>query len=334
MSIEAARLDAHLDAREARLDHVRGAGRPADVDQLHSDLRAEIAQLKADCEMLRWFVEHDELTGLANRRLFSALAPAQVRSGPAVVLLLDLNGFKPVNDAYGHEAGDRVLRIIAQRLEKAIDGGLIARLGGDEFAGVLTPERSAGFSATWWTPTITGVLDAISAPMTIAGRRMSVSASVGVAVADGSVPIGDLMHRADMAMYEAKIHGLGYKAWGSENSAAPRLATAPPARTPDAPIRPERSDDVPTIDPYQRDPADITPAGTYQRADRVWVFRHGAWYPGVVESASRRAVMATYRRNGGAGTVVDTMGAECVLERTGADPQLDQMHAIRVRPVA
>ncbi len=330
MRLESARSDVRPDLR---IDEARAAASgAAGVEQLH----AEIARLRADCEMLSWFVGHDELTGLANRRLFSTLAPARLQGGAtAVVLLLDLNGFKPINDAYGHEAGDGVLRIVAQRLDERVDDGLIARLGGDEFVGVLTTENSAHPAATWWIPKVTDLLDALAAPMTIAGRRMSVTASIGVAVADASA-IGDLMHRADIAMYEAKIHGLGYQVWKPETvSTAGRIPYAPrPADDAPRPAVTRRAAAIaPTIDPYLRDPAEITPAGTYQRADRVWVFRHGAWHPGVVESASRRAVMATYRRNVGAGTVVDTMGAECVLERAGTDPQLDQIHA-RVRPVA
>ena len=96
-----------------------------------------------------------------------------------------------VNDAYGHEAGDRVLQIVARRLEESIDDGLIARLGGDEFVGVLTPATSTRFSASWWTPTVTRVLNAIASPMTIAGRRMSVTGSIGVAVADEPIAIGE-----------------------------------------------------------------------------------------------------------------------------------------------
>jgi hypothetical protein len=67
----------------------------------------------------------------------------------------------------------------------------------------------------------------------------------------------------------------------------------------------------------------VAPANSYRRDDPVWVYREGAWRPGVVESASGWAVMATYRYAGGTGTVVDTMAAEYVLARTVADAQLD-----------
>jgi diguanylate cyclase (GGDEF)-like protein len=299
-------------------------------------LRAEVAKLKDECDRLRWFVGHDELTGLANRRLFSALAPSRLKaSAVAAVLLMDLNGFKPINDAYGHEAGDRVLQIVAQRLDERIDNGLIARLGGDEFVGVLTP-NVARPAASWWIPKVTDLLDGLAAPMRIAGRQMSVTASIGVAVTDATTEIDDLMHHADMAMYEAKIHGVGFRAWDPVPLRPADVQIAQIRIADDTPtplLRPAYTD-VPDIDPYRREPADITPAGTYQPDDPVWVYRHGAWHPGRVESASRRAVMATYWRMTGGGTVVDTMGAECVLERGGADRHPDRVRVGDVRPVA
>ena len=81
---------------------------------------------------------------------------------------------------------------------------------------------------------------------------------------------------------------------------------------------------VPIISPDQRDPADVAPTDSYQPSDPVWVYREGGWRPGVVESASGRAVLVTYRLRGGTGTVVDTMTAEYVVARDAADPQLDR----------
>ena len=70
-------------------------------------LREQVAWLKAERAALWWAVGHDDLTGLANRRLFAELAPGLLRQGrPAAVIILDLNGFKPINDTYGHDAGD------------------------------------------------------------------------------------------------------------------------------------------------------------------------------------------------------------------------------------
>jgi len=316
-------------------------------------LRAEVEALRAENHALYWALGHDELTGLRNRRSFSALAPELLaEAAPAIVLLLDLNGFKPINDAYGHEVGDRVLAMIGSRLHSRTRKALVARLGGDEFVGVLTG-APGDRSPNWWVHTVETLLETIAMPMTMAGRRMSVTGSVGVAVADPSLPIADLVHRADMAMYEAKMHGLGYATWESlrpravaDDPAGPARLTlvvsSPSAADPDpSTVHPDpsveetapspqraaylTSAEVPRIDPYQRDPAGIASAGSYRVADPVWVHRQGGWHPGVVESAARRFVTATYRRAAGGGTVVDTMSSECVMGRTCADPVLDRM---------
>src|SRR5687768_9289958 len=86
----------------------------AELDQL----RAQVAWLQAERWALWWAVGHDELTGLANRRLFNTAAASLLgRAGHcAAVVVLDLNGFKPINDTYGHHIGDRVLCLVAQRL--------------------------------------------------------------------------------------------------------------------------------------------------------------------------------------------------------------------------
>lgn len=133
------------------------------------------------------------------------------------------------------------------------------------------------------------------------------------------------MHRADMAMYEAKIHGLGYAAWHAELGPVGASPQRPATRRAAAPtLVPEETADVPTLDPYGREPASIAPAGSYQCGDPVWVHRHGRWHPGRVESASRRAVMAQYLHQPGGGTMSDTMGAECVMTRNRAYPQIDR----------
>lgn len=80
---------------------------------------------------------------------------------------------------------------------------------------------------------------------------------------------------------------------------------------------------TPTIDPDERDPAEVAPTDTYRPADRVWVFRGGTWRAGVVESASPRAATVTYRPNSARGTGVDTLTARYLLPRADADPVLD-----------
>ena len=137
----------------------------------------------------------DELTGLPNRRrLVAELASFQEVEG--ALLLLDLDGFKPVNDRYGHEMGDRILRQVAQRFSRSLpSGAILARLGGDEF-GILAPgsddatlELASALKAT------------LSYPFILDGKSISISVSIGHVRNDGA---GELLQRADLAMYEAK----------------------------------------------------------------------------------------------------------------------------------
>ena len=137
----------------------------------------------------------DELTGLPNRRrLIAELSTFEGVEG--ALLLLDLDGFKPVNDRYGHEMGDRILRQVAQRFSRSLPtGAILARLGGDEF-GILfsgsddaTLELASALKAT------------LSYPFVLDGNTISISVSIGHVRNDGA---GDLLQRADMAMYEAK----------------------------------------------------------------------------------------------------------------------------------
>jgi diguanylate cyclase (GGDEF)-like protein len=307
------------------------------IDQAEAELarlRAQVVWLRAERAALWWVVGHDELTGLANRRLFSSLAPPLLRTGrPAVVILLDLNNFKPINDRFGHEAGDQVLQIVAQRLTDRAGDDLVARLGGDEFTGVLT-SPCAEAPPQWWRPAVTALAAAIAEPMPVAGHLLSVTASIGVAPVQEDIQISELLHRADLAMYHAKLSGGCFAAWGKHvlngaKGADLRSIHAPASQIVEITLFPATNDTrdggaAPTCDPHQRDPHDVAPASSYRRNDHVWVYREGAWRPGVVESASGWAVMATYRYAGGTGTVVDTMAAEYVLARTDADTQLDR----------
>jgi diguanylate cyclase (GGDEF)-like protein len=298
----------------------------ASVDAELARLRAQVVGLQAERAILLWAAGHDELTGLANRRLFCTLGPSLLRADrPAVVIVLDLNGFKPINDALGHEAGDRVLQTVAHRLASFGGCDLVARLGGDEFTGILTSRRCEA-GAHWWLPTVTALTAAIAEPMRVAGHVLGVTASIGVAPAHGDVPIGELLRRADLAMYRAKVNGIGHAPWDRHALAAPcaTTAAAPAPRIVEFTLSPAPQSTTPTCDPYHRDPAGLAPAAAYRRDDPVWVYRAGAWRPGVVETASCRAVTATYRHADGPGTVVDTMTAEYVVARGAVDAQLDR----------
>src|SRR2546430_5917798 len=114
-------------------------------------LRAQVTWLQAERAALWWAVGHDELTGLANRRLFQTLAPPLLREcgRRAAVLVIDLNGFKPINDRFGHDAGDDVLRLVAQRIAACVGDDLAARLGGDELCPLRTHPHPDGHRG-WW----------------------------------------------------------------------------------------------------------------------------------------------------------------------------------------
>ena len=142
----------------------------------------------------------DELTALPNRRrLISEIQSFAVRKGS--LLLLDLDGFKPVNDTYGHEVGDKVLQQVAQRFSRALpNNALLARLGGDEF-GILVDGSNE--SVMEIALALRGTL---SYPFLIDGHEVSIGVSIGIADNDGAA---DLLQRADNAMYAAKRQALG-----------------------------------------------------------------------------------------------------------------------------
>lgn len=155
---------------------------------------------------------HDELTGLPNRRLFQdrlerALAGAQRRGTAVALLYLDLDGFKDVNDGYGHDVGDALLAEVAERLAAQVRAeDTVARLGGDEFALVLSDV--AGPAATGLV--VRKLLAALEAPVECCGDEVVVGASVGIAIYPDDGSNGDaLMKAADTAMYRVKHGGKG-----------------------------------------------------------------------------------------------------------------------------
>ncbi|MFC4071238.1 diguanylate cyclase domain-containing protein [Actinoplanes subglobosus] len=149
-------------------------------------------------ERLRFQAGHDDLTGLANRREFTAAMDAC--PGDATVLLIDLNGFKHINDTYGHAAGDAVLRHVADLLRDCTGPDDVpARLGGDEFAVLTSGDRPAA------ELTVARMRAAFARPAMIDGRELTVGASIGLAT--GPAGGGDhLLNTADLLMYEEKQH--------------------------------------------------------------------------------------------------------------------------------
>ncbi|WP_436529153.1 diguanylate cyclase domain-containing protein [Actinoplanes sp. HUAS TT8] len=168
-----------------------------------SDNRRLTRQLSALVDDLRFRADHDALTGLANRPRFEECAEqALLPGGPGTVslLLIDLDGFKPVNDTYGHHSGDRVLVEVARRMTAAAGpDDVVARLGGDEFAVLTTADPGALADR---------VLAAFGTAFDVGEEFAAIGASIGVTSArPGSRSVGQMVRDADVAMYEAKRSG-------------------------------------------------------------------------------------------------------------------------------
>jgi diguanylate cyclase (GGDEF)-like protein len=148
----------------------------------------------------RTLARTDELTGLPNRRKFMAEL-IEFSNTQGALLLLDLNGFKPVNDQYGHEVGDQLLRAVSQRFRRSLPShSTLARLGGDEFGALISGDFESTMEAAL------ALHASVSYPFSIAGESITVGVSVGFVTNDGT---RDMMHRADQAMYKAKREDLG-----------------------------------------------------------------------------------------------------------------------------
>jgi diguanylate cyclase (GGDEF)-like protein len=170
------------------------------------------SKLRLERSKLDHMAHHDHLTGLPNRallgdRLEHALARDRRAGKGTALLVVDLDGFKTVNDTFGHAAGDQLLAAVGARLREALrDEDTVARLGGDEFAVVasgLSDPAAAGAVAR-------KVVAVVSGGYAVAGREVRVGGSIGIAVApqDGT-DAGTLLKNADLAMYRVKNEGRG-----------------------------------------------------------------------------------------------------------------------------
>ncbi|EUJ10834.1 PAS domain S-box/diguanylate cyclase (GGDEF) domain-containing protein [Methylophilaceae bacterium 11] len=178
--------------------------------QHYVGLFSDITQAKEQQKSLEHLAYHDALTKLPNRILFSnslqkTLAHAERTKEVVAICYLDLDEFKPINDQFGHEVGDQLLVMLAERLQSSLrKQDTVARLGGDEFALLL----SGLHSTTEYTETLDRILAAIEAPFYIANHAFSISASIGYTVYPGDKnPPDTLLRHADHAMYHAKTHG-------------------------------------------------------------------------------------------------------------------------------
>ena len=181
------------------------------VAERTQELREQVLQREGAQEQLRHQVMHDALTGLPNRRylrerLDGALDWLRRDSRRRCALLyLDVDRFKIVNDSLGHLAGDEMLKAVAQRLSGCVrPPDMVSRLSGDEFAVLIEDvgDRDAALDVA------RRILDALAVPLQVAGRELDPSASIGIAIGDGSyVAADELLRDADIALYRAKALG-------------------------------------------------------------------------------------------------------------------------------
>lgn len=173
-------------------------------------LFTDITQMKAHQQQLEYIAHYDSLTSLPNRvlladRLSQAMAQCQRHQQYVAVAFLDLDGFKAVNDAYGHNLGDELLIQLSSRMKEVLrEGDTLARLGGDEFVAVLTGLTNLEDCQ----PVLERLLEAVAGAVTIRSVITNVTASIGVAIyPQDNADADQLMRHADQAMYVAKQLG-------------------------------------------------------------------------------------------------------------------------------
>jgi len=172
----------------------------------------DITQRRKDEQEIQKLILTDPLTNLANRRHFNQELQRSMESAQRLklslgLLMIDLDNFKPVNDTFGHNIGDKVLEKVSRRLEKIVRRvDLVARLGGDEFAVILNSVENHFDTIT----PAQKVIDSISKTMHIEGISIKISATIGIAVCPkDALELEDFIHHADKALYKAKGLGKG-----------------------------------------------------------------------------------------------------------------------------
>ncbi|MDU8644706.1 EAL domain-containing protein [Pseudomonas syringae group sp. 26L6] len=175
---------------------------------------SDISERKASEDRIHRLAYYDALTHLPNRTLFqdrlhSALQHAERQQAWVVLMFLDLDRFKPINDSLGHAAGDRMLQEMATRLLACVSSDdTVARMGGDEFTLLLQPDTSREAALTRAIHVAERILTSLVTPFVLEGREFFVTASIGIALSpqDGK-ELSQLMKNADTAMYHAKERG-------------------------------------------------------------------------------------------------------------------------------
>ncbi|HJP36071.1 MAG TPA: GGDEF domain-containing protein [Gammaproteobacteria bacterium] len=189
---------------------------------LNEQLREEIDEHMRTKEKLQRMATHDGLTGLPNRRLLMERLDVVVKQArrykrTVAVMFLDLDGFKTINDSYGHDAGDVVLREVADRLKRhARDTDTVARLGGDEFVLVYSELEDSDRETSLLAQR---VLDSLEEPISLsASDAERITASIGIAIyPDDSADTNGLVKAADGAMYHVKAKGKNHFAYAGRN---------------------------------------------------------------------------------------------------------------------
>jgi diguanylate cyclase (GGDEF)-like protein len=196
--------DAHAELERRVVE--RTAALASAVDALH----AEIAERKYAEERIRYMAHHDALTDLPNRvllqdRIEQAIAYAERNQAKVAVLFIDLDYFKHINDSLGHQIGDRLLQLVAERLRLCLrKGDSVARLGGDEFVLSIPLPKDSGDVAR----VAQKVLDALDQSFIIDGHELHLGCSIGISIyPDDGTNVEGLMRAADTAMYHAKESG-------------------------------------------------------------------------------------------------------------------------------
>jgi diguanylate cyclase (GGDEF)-like protein/PAS domain S-box-containing protein len=175
---------------------------------------SDISERKASEQRIHRLAYYDALTHLPNRtlfqdRLFTALQQAERQKAWVVLMFLDLDRFKPINDSLGHAAGDRMLKDMAMRLLACVnEDDTVARMGGDEFTLLLQPRGTREAALTQAIHVAEEILGSLHAPFVLENREFFVTASIGIALSpqDGG-ELSQLMKNADTAMYHAKERG-------------------------------------------------------------------------------------------------------------------------------